>query len=408
MAQANRRTRVERGIYSRTTAGGKEVLEITYRDSDGRQRWQKVEGGIRAARAARADVLARKGRGEKVRPRPNLRFQEAADIWWVEKATKLRPNTQSAYSASLKHLRKRFGRTRLDDLDVTAVARYVSDKQAEGLAGWTVKGQMTVLGRIFDHAVRHLGWHGTNPVRGLDRDERPKADERETRILSSDELASLIAAVEDEHRLVFRFAAATGARLGEVLGVRWHALDFEKGTGHLSHQLDRRGDYVQLKTDRSRRTIEIPPFLVTELRAHKLASPYSGEHDYVFASRTGSGLDHRNVGGRILARAIKRAELGDEEREGETVKHAPTFHSLRHSHGSALIASGWDLEEVSARLGHRDVTITARFYVHAYESAKRSAARTSRLESMYGGTPSPEKVASSAVYPLATVRATGS
>jgi hypothetical protein len=51
----------------------------------------------------------------------------------------------------------------------------------------------------------------------------------------------------------------------------------------------------------------------------------------------------------------------------------------------ALIASGWDLEEVSARLGHRDVTVTARIYVHAYESAKRSAARSSRLEAMYGG-----------------------
>lgn len=63
------------------------------------------------------------------------------------------------------------------------------------------------------------------------------------------------------------------------------------------------------------------------------------------------------------------------------VKEAPTFHSLRHTHGSALIASGWDL---SARLGHRDVTVTAKIYVHAYESARRSAARTNRLEAMYG------------------------
>jgi hypothetical protein len=66
------------------------------------------------------------------------------------------------------------------------------------------------------------------------------------------------------------------------------------------------------------------------------------------------------------------------------VKHAPTFHSLRHSHGSALIAAGWDLEEVSARLGHADVTVTARSYIHAYESVKRSAARSARLEAMYG------------------------
>jgi integrase-like protein len=85
-----------------------------------------------------------------------------------------------------------------------------------------------------------------------------------------------------------------------------------------------------------------------------------------------------------MARAVKAAKLGKEERDGQVVKHAPTFHSLRHSHGSALIAEGWDLEEVSARLGHRDVTVTARIYVHAYESSKRSAARSARLEAMYG------------------------
>jgi integrase len=190
--------------------------------------------------------------------------------------------------------------------------------------------------------------------------------------------------VDDEHRLIFAFAAATGARLGEVLGVRWHALDLDSGSVHLSHQLDRRGEYVELKTKRSRRTIELPRSLVSPLRAHKLATPYSGEHDYVFASRAGSGHDHRNIGGRVLARAVKRAGLGAELRDGRAVKHAPTFHSLRHSHGSALIASGWDLEEVSARLGHRDVTVTAKTYVHAYESVRRSAARSARLEALYG------------------------
>src|SRR4051812_35458096 len=165
----SRRERVERGIYSRQTADGKTVLEITFRDSDGRQRWQKVDGGIRAARAARDDVAGRKARGEKVRPRPNLRFGEAADAWWTEKALKLRPNTINAYGASLKHLRERWGRTRLDDLGVSAVARFVSDMEARGYAGWTIKGALTVLGRIFDHAARHGGWHGSNPVRQLDR-----------------------------------------------------------------------------------------------------------------------------------------------------------------------------------------------------------------------------------------------
>jgi hypothetical protein len=51
-ASKPRRERVERNIYRRSD--GK--LEIGFRDSDGKQRWQKVEGGIRAARTELADV----------------------------------------------------------------------------------------------------------------------------------------------------------------------------------------------------------------------------------------------------------------------------------------------------------------------------------------------------------------
>ena len=112
-----------------------------------------------------------------------------------------------------------------------------------------------------------------------------------------------------EHRLIFRFAAATGARLGEVLGVRWHAVAFDLGVVSFTHQLDRRGAYVPLKTKRSRRTIEIPPSLVAELREHRLRSRFSGDHDYVFSSRTGRGHDHRNIRRPCLARAVEQAGL---------------------------------------------------------------------------------------------------
>jgi len=46
-------------------------------------------------------------------------------------------------------------------------------------------------------------------------------------------------------------------------------------------------------------------------------------------------------------------------------------------------ASGWDLEEVSARLGHSDVGTTQRAYVHAYDAAKRSDSRRERLAQVY-------------------------
>ena len=69
---------------------------------------------------------------------------------------------------------------------------------------------------------------------------------------------------------------------------------------------------------------------------------------------------------------------------GEVVLHAPTFHDLRHTHASALIAQGWDIEEVSARLGHANVAVTQHEYVHAFDAVRRSDERRSKLDRLYG------------------------
>jgi integrase len=79
-----------------------------------------------------------------------------------------------------------------------------------------------------------------------------------------------------------------------------------------------------------------------------------------------------------------RSDLGPVKVGGEVVQRAPTFHGLRHSHASALIAQGWDIEEVSARLAHADIATTQRTYVHAFDVARRSDERRSRLDRLYG------------------------
>ena len=122
--RGRRRERVERNIYRRVAATGQVAFEVGYRDSAGKQRWQTVEGGITVARAARDDVLGRKGRGEQVRPNPGLRFGEAADAWLAGQVAELRPATQAIYRSAVEtHLRSRWGRRRLDAIDVNTMYR---------------------------------------------------------------------------------------------------------------------------------------------------------------------------------------------------------------------------------------------------------------------------------------------
>jgi len=387
---SSRRQRVEPGIYCRTDASGRQTFEIGFRDAQGRQRWRRVEGGIKAARAALAEAHAARSRGERVAADPRLRLSDAADAWWRARVENMRPATQATYKSALKHLDERFGRARLSDITPSDVAAFVAAQQRAGYKGWSIKGHLATLSGIFKYAGRHLGFTGTNPVSLLDKIERPSLDdERPKRTLSADELRRLIAAVDEPYRLVFELAAETGARLGEALGLVWGNVDLDAQTVCFTHQLGKRGERVALKTKRSRRCVEVTPGLVAKLRAARIATSASGEHDFVFLSRAGTPRDHRNIGGRVLARAVERAGLEAVERDGKVVEHAPTFHNLRHSHGSALIAAGWDIEEVSARLGHANVATTMRAYVHEYEAARRSDDRRNRLAALYGSDDAP-------------------
>jgi integrase len=344
-----RRTRVEPGIYKRPD----NRLEIGWRDAQGKQRWRVVEGGIKAARAALAQEHAKRSRGERVASDPRLTFTAAADAWWDARVVRLRPGTQNAYGAALKHLRGYFGTQRMTVISATDAAKYVGKKQSEGLKGWTIKGHMSVLSSVFAYAARHLGLTAQNPVALLDRVERPSTgDEKSKRVMNSAELGKLLDAVDPKYRLLFDVASETGCRLAEVLGLAWENVSFEEQTVTFTHQLDRKGKRVPLKTERSRRVLEVTPGLINRLRKHKIAAGRSAPHELVFTTRTGGGHDHRNVGGRVLSRAVRRAGLAAvQDRHGAIVQPAPTFHDLRHSHASALIAQG---------MGHRGGLRTTR------------------------------------------------
>jgi integrase len=404
---SNHRERVKPGIWRRYGADGRARYEITFRDSDGVQRREVVEGGIRAAESALGDRKARMGRGERVAPNHRLTFGEAAAKWMQAQGPNLRPTTRAAYESSLDtHLLPAWANQRLDRIDVGMVAsliermrtteyrqevidrttkarsertgrRMKAPKATTGYRPWTIRGVLTPAGRVFDFARRRLSWAGSNPIRDLERNERPAHDPHERRILGSDELARLIAAADAPYREVIATAASLGTRLGETLGLTWADVDLDAGVVHVRAQIDRQGQRVPLKTKRSRRVIEAPDALLSMLRTHRAASAHKSSESLVFASRAGGPLDHRNVAQRGLAQAVKRAKL-------DTDKRAPTFHELRHAHASAWIAAGGDLVELSARLGHRDPSITASIYSHEFEAAARSESRRARLDAIYG------------------------
>jgi integrase len=366
------------GIYVSVNASGQKRYEFTYRDSDGKQRWQTVEGGIRAAERAKADVLARMGRGEKVAPMRKLTFSTASAAYLKSAESKLRPTTIALYGSAIRnHLNPAWETRKLDSIDVNAVAELIESMQKAGKKAWTIRSVLTVASRTFDHASRRLGWAGNNPVKQLDRSERPRSDQRDRRILDRDELGKLIDAAESPYGLLFALSAGTGMRLGECLGLTWRRVDFDAGTATVTHQLDRSGSLAEPKTERSKRIVELPAPVLSGLRALRLASPSSGPADLVFQSERGEGIDRRSLR-RALTAAIKGSGIDTD------TQRAPSFHDFRHSFASAFIGAGGDLVELSSHLGHASPAITASTYSHEFERAARSDERRQRIEGLFG------------------------
>lgn len=364
-----------RGIYYREDRRGKRRYEVTYRDSEGRQRWKVIPGGLKDAEAALEDVRRKLRRGERVKP-TQATFAEVAELWLATQS-QLRPNTRDAYDSMLRtHLLPRFGRLKIAQLTVDHVALLITEMRDERKAGWTVRAALTPLRRILRYAVRR-GLIGTNPMDRLERGERPSVGRRDMRILSREEIGKVLEHADADYRPLLATATFTGLRLGELLGLTWANVDFDAGAVNVRWQLDRRGERVEPKTEQAVRDVVLMPALARTLREHRLRSRFARDDDLVFPSVTGRGLDPTVARG-ALKRAVAAAGLDGGDRP------KLRLHDLRHTFASLLIAGGANVVFVSRQLGHASPDITLRVYAHLFDAAEHAQRASSALEASFG------------------------
>jgi integrase len=115
------------------------------------------------------------------------------------------------------------------------------------------------------------------------------------------------------------------------------------------------------------------PQLGGVLRGHRRAATFNGG-DWVFGTRHGTPLGHRNVERRALGRAARLAGL--EDGDWPPLR----FHDLRHTFASHLIVDlGLDVAQVSRILGHSRVTTTLDVYTHLFDQARHGAEIRARM-----------------------------
>jgi integrase len=393
-----RRVRVERNIYCRPTG----VFEVGFKDGAGVQRWRTVEGGITAARALRDELLAQRGRGERVAPNPRLRFGDASEKWLAGPVVDLRETTRDLYRNAVEnHLRPRYATRRLDTITPDDLAALIRELREQGLAEASIVIVLGVAKRIYDYAARRLGWGGTNPAMLLLSSERPKPSQAARKCLfEGAELEHVIAAARGQWRVLFILAAITGARLSELCGLTWADArldDLDDAEVEFGWQVDRKGNRRPTKTDGSARTVPIPRELAVILAKHKLASRNSQPDAYVFATSTDRPLSQRNVG-RALRATQRRAVTDDgaptfpilheQDGKGRPVPiprgALPSMHSFRHTVASRALLAGESVDEIAFLLGHSNANVTRTVYLREISDGRRRARRRSQMVGEYG------------------------
>lgn len=229
------------------------------------------------------------------------------------------------------------------------VAAVTSVIKKRYLPSHIVLGDKFGLSAIFNHAVRFYNLR-ENPVKKAGTIGKGKADEMD--FWTKEEYLKFIECVKDKPISYYAFQILywCGIREGELLALTPADIDFENKKLHItkSYQYINGEDIItDPKTEKSRRDVVIPDFLVEELRQFIGMLYGYGRDDRIFQI-TKSYLHHEMSRG-AKAAGVKRIRI----------------HDLRHSHISLLIRLGFSAVAIGNRVGHESQTITFH-YAHMF------------------------------------------
>jgi integrase len=345
------------------------VLDIG-RDPVTGKRKQKWVSGFATKKEAEAGLRRALGRlDEGDDPVPaKVTVAELGERWFAHMAAqhKPRPRQRQDYERILRvRVLSRIGRLELLKVRPAHCQSILDVIAEEGRAPRTVANARTAMSSMFAYALRG-GLVQVNPVRATTTPtpQAPKLVTPDAR-----QLRELIEAARGTAwEIPVLFAATTGARRGEVLGLKWSRVDLDRARIKIVETLQRVGGelvFTPPKTDRSVREVPLPAFAVERLRAHRTAQVErrlalgAGWVDHDLVCERGDGPPCNPDSFTHGAVRIAKAAGMDGVR----------LHDLRHGVATMLAKSGTPAYVTSKVLGHSSVHFTADTYTHADEES---------------------------------------
>ena len=295
---------------------------------------------------------------------------------WLEHYAKpvMRATTYNNYETLIRlHIKPYIGEVKLNKLTTLQIQKLynklLSDgrfdrpearDKPKGLSSKTVRNIHTVIHSACEKAIveRLLA---VNPTKGC---RLPKKERTEMKVLPPEKLADFFREAKETGVFeLYYLDLSTGLRRGELLGLKWSDIDFEKRTLEVKRQIQRVNGVIQEtapKTNNAYRKILLSSETIEILKAYKEQQTIQSE--YVFPSPTGEIMEPDSAR-KMLKRVLQRA--GSDELR---------FHDLRHTFATLALQNGVDVKTLSGILGHYSAGFTLDTYAHVTTQMQEEAA----------------------------------
>lgn len=313
----------------------------------------------------------------------NLKVREFAEIWYHEHCeAMLQDKTVKSYRNQLDYrILPALGHKEMRKVTVNDIVQFRNGlkrapkrfdaRQKTGVSDRTTQYCFRVLKSMFRYAVE-IQVLKDNPCENV---RPPKVSRKKIHLPPEIEIRRMIALLQREEikwRMPMMLAITTGLRLGELTGLKWQDIDLERGLLQVVRTRQAVNHAVKVKdpkTEESRRTISLGKNMVSLLKKYRAwqatvrlqMGTLWHDEGWVLTKYNGEAI-YPTSPSQWFSKFLKR----------NCMEHM-SFHALRHLSATIIISQGIPLKNVSARLGHTQISTTADIYADALLSVDKRA-----------------------------------